>query len=341
MLALAVCAACLATYVAFGNEHVPAPRSVPDDGVRRFFWIGPGHKGHFSDASPWEVDLLLLGDSRCGTGFDVPALEAAGFGPTTALWGGASLTAPLVDFACTTDAESLIVSLTVVGLAAATPPWLMEVLSEQPVPARRPPGQPDATRREVAEWGRALAARLVPRQAEVILNETVAELDEARRRERVWSAGIDGRLDTWLERQRNALLHPIDPSEFRTRWLRLDSEDRARDFYARGMNDEARGIVATQRPLLVASLRAAVAAGKRVACVRLPTSPLIRDMEDDWIGGGYFVELCREAGVPYLELPAEPGWTGDGSHLHADGQAWATQRLVRWLCDELGWGNEQ
>jgi hypothetical protein len=340
VLALAVCGGCLATYVVFASEHVPPPRNVPEDGVRRFVWIGPGHKGHFSNESPWEVDLLLLGDSRCGTGFDVPALEAAGFGKTTSLWGGASLTAPLVDFACTTDAEALVVSLTVVGLAAATPPWLMEALNERPVTARRPPGQPEATRREVAEWGRALAERLEPRHADVIRNETAAELEESRRRARVWSANFDGSLDTWLERQRNAILHPIDPSELRTRWLRVDSEDRARDFYARGMNDEARAIVAAQRPLLVASLRAALAAGKRVACVRLPTSPLIRDMEDDWIGAGYFVELCHEAGVPYLEMPAELGWTGDGSHLHADGQTWTTQRLVQWLRDELRWGNE-
>jgi hypothetical protein len=230
--------------------------------------------------------------------------------------------------------------LTVVGLAADTPPALVEALSERPVTARRLPGQPEATRREVATWGRALAERLEPRLAEMIVRESTAELAESRRRARVWSAGLDARLDTWLERQRNALLHPLDPSVFKERWLRQDTEDRAKDFYARGMTDAAREIVAKQRPLVIERLRAAVAAGKRVACVRLPTSILIRDMEDAWIGPGYFADLCREAGVPYLEMSAETGWTGDGSHLHSDGQTRATQRLARWLRDELGWGSD-
>ena len=87
--------------------------------------------------------------------------------------------------------------------------------------------------------------------------------------------------------------------------------------------------------------RALVGEGWTVVCVRLPTNPDLRAVEDDAFAPSRFTEFCAGLGVEYHDLGAgAEGYSSrDGSHLLPDeGRRFSRELAVRLAAGVLGAG---
>lgn len=160
-----------------------------------------------------------------------------------------------------------------------------------------------------------------------------------RLREPLDRAGVDAALDSWLGDQRRRLITPIMTDSWRTAWFGTpDPLAQVEGYRARLqlVSDDARVKRLRQARGL---LRALLDEGWTVVCVRLPTNPELRTVEDEAFAPDRFVEFCAELGIEYHDLGADAaGYSSrDGSHLlPSEGRRFSRELAARLAAGVLG-----
>jgi len=323
-------------------EGASPTSGVPSVEGERFTWIGPGVGPIGIDGDLQRSDVIAVGDSRLGYALHGSLAPSLDLGRFALIWGSGAKTIDALRPLGPIPPRSLVVSLSPLGLVGHQDARFSRLLRE-----RHPAFDPLAPPRVVRAWSlrevQNLVAEGVPEPAARgavewwVDHHRMARDAHTRAARLVDTEGIDRRLAHHLDRWRVLHVQPVEPAEWHTAWLapaRLHEND---DLY-RGATAPERAVERASAALeLAVTLRALRAAGWRVACVRWPIEPGLRQIEDASGTGALLLGITDEVGLPYLDLGAWADSTYDGSHLHWRGGDRATRALGRWLRDDLGW----
>jgi len=345
--ALAVAALALTAWRAFVFGRSPASgiEAIAGEGLR---WVSDdlGPLGVTGDLD--EAEVIVVGDSRVAHGVHLSITSSLGLGDVALVWlSSAKLESLLEPLLALEPPRAVVVTLGPLGLVGYPQNLAIAETVRSPSVAADPTAPPRAVRawaeRERAHLERAGFA---PDYAARTVAWWVDGHRLARRtwqREQRWfdTAGFDDRLGHRVDRARAMLFDPVEPQIWHRTWQR--------EVDPRGSDPPYRGIVAASRnderargAVRVAELLAQFhARGWRVACVRLPIDPGLRELEDSTGCAAVLQELTQDLALPYRDFGAWPDATTDGSHLNWRAADRLTRELAAWLRDELGWGGER
>ena len=262
-----------------------------------------------------QARTLVVGDSRARYDILLPDFASSGFEESAILWGPASKLNTLLDAARRYPARRLVVCLSTLSLCNTIRTTLAQF--EQ---GEGPPELFEGSDEALNEWrqrritGLVADGRRSERAAEVVdgwLDFYGHNLPRSG-----WSrASLDSDLNQKLDWVRLSLVRAISTSTWRTSWDHLLDETSSEESYERNL--EKRDLEEYQESCreIASQLARLREDGWKVVCVRLPVSDGLHELELRYVSDQSFEELCREAGVPYLDYSKYEGVTRDGSHL--------------------------
>lgn len=293
------------------------------------------------------ADVVVVGDSRVAHGVHLSIVGSLGLGDVALVWlSSATLESLLEPLLALEPPRAVVVSLSPLGLVG----YPQNLAIAETLRAPSIAADPTAPPRAVREWAQRERAHLESAGfAPDYAARTVAWwMDNHRRARRAWrneqrwldTAAIDDRIGHRVDRWRSMWIDPLEPEIWQRRWL--DTVN------VHGSHPAYRGIVAESRKAerdlgaerVSALLARFVERGWRVACVRLPIDPGLRELEDSTGAAPLLEALPRELGLPYRDFGAWADATTDGSHLHWRAADRLTRELAAWLRDALGWGSD-
>jgi hypothetical protein len=313
--------------------------SVADE---RVLWIGAG-LGPVGVCGDLESsDVVVVGDSRVGHAIHLSIAGSLGIGRVATLWGSGAKTEHLLRALDELEPRGLVVALSVLGLSGFKNQPITESLRE-----RNPAFEPENPPRVVRDWSRAEHAHLLQKG----FSETVAkasldwwiDMHRASRAQllrsqrRLETDTIDERLAHRVDRWRTLVTQPIEPTEWRSAWF-ATAMPRASDAAYRALTVPEKAVERAQEAeRLGRRLEELRERGWRIACVRLPNDPELREIEDASDTGELVAGIAEGLGLPLLDFGPWPNATSDGSHLNWRAADRVTRELARWLREELGW----
>jgi hypothetical protein len=150
---------------------------------------------------------------------------------------------------------------------------------------------------------------------------------------------IDDYLGQCGESLRGSLVTTVDARVWRDGWFYKSNEAKSDSFYFKLVSrDPERRMEELERFKI--ELRGLRRRGIEVACVRLPVSRSLRDIEDAHFPPALLEQACREVGIAFVDYARHGYKTHDGSHLAASD----SRRFTRDLAADLqraGWGRAQ
>lgn len=308
----------------------------------RLVWIGAGLGPVGACGDLESSDVIVVGDSRVGHAVHLSIASSLGLGRVATLWGGGAKTEHLLRALDELEPRGLVVALSALGLIG----WQNLSVSES-LRERNPAFEPENPPRVVRAWARTERAHLQQRGiSEPVAKAALAWWIEAHRAARAQHLGserlvdtdtIDATLGHRVDRWRTLVTQPIEPVEWGQAWFALPTPRASDAVYRRYSAPEKAAERALEAERLVSRLVELRERGWRIACVRLPSDPGLREIEDASGTGALVSGIAEGLGLPLLDFGAWPDAAGDGSHLHWRAADRATRELARWLREELGW----
>ncbi|MEZ6018058.1 MAG: hypothetical protein R3F49_23335 [Planctomycetota bacterium] len=336
LLAVAAFGALVAAWLVLAPAHVPAPLMHPNQSDGRLVWAAPGVGPFHALGDVEHADLLFVGDSRVHDDLVLEVFAGEALGAPATLWGPGAYVPHLLPLAAQQPARRIVVGLSFLSLAEHANPLVAEALREQPPAPSRLAAPADAAR-----WRERQFAHLVATGADrAAAAAFTGDLAEALMLHYTHVGWFTGRFDAALAARANyarvAALPTITTRPWRSAWFEAPEPERLARWaggLARLSKPAARAAAAEA---IAAALRALVADGRQVVCVRLPMSPALLNGVRPFVPDAELRAVAEAAGVPLLEHQAAAFETRDGSHL-----TWReAERYSRFLAEELrrlGW----
>lgn len=341
MLAALVSACALAAWDRATRDTWPTAGLESVNG-ERLIWVGAGLGPVGACGDLVTSDVIVVGDSRVGHAVHLSIAGSLGLGHVATLWGGGAKTEHLLRALDELEPRGLVIALSALGLIG----WQNLSVSES-LRERNPAFEPDNPPRVVRAWARTERAHLLQKGisepvAKAALDwwiEThrAARAQHLRSERLVDTDGIDATLGHRVDRWRALVTQPIEPAEWGSAWF-APATPRASDASYRALTAPARAAERSDEAVRLGRRLAELRGrGWRIACVRLPSDPGLRAIEDSSGTGALVSGIAEGLELPLLDFGAWPDAAGDGSHLHWRAADRATRELARWLREELDW----
>lgn len=151
-------------------------------------------------------------------------------------------------------------------------------------------------------------------------------------RAKSWMERVDERLDGELDVLRRRIVRPTSPAfwDDHRQGNRIDPDAQTL-IYRRVLGQPTRAARNERLAWLLRELGALQRDGWSIACLRLPISPSMLELEERAFPAALFQELCERLELPYLDLAGEAYDTQDGSHLLGREADRLTVVVARWL----------
>ena len=304
---------------------------------QRNWWIGSKLGPAWQSASAQSAEFIFAGDSRVKSGIDLPLIESFGIRSAAKIWraGGrtADLLRPLLDWE---RPRALVVSLTPLGFVGLPNKVVAETLRAPHLAC-----DPTVSPWRVALWAETEQVHLVEQGFEPLLAEKTMEwwigrhhgmrVDYRADQRLVNTLRIDQDLNAFVDMHRSLWLHPIEPSTWAKAWWRKDKHGKSDSLYKSALTAGKKAALEEGYQDLEKVLGGLLERGWRIAAVRMPLEPGLRKVEDDCVAGGWLDQLVEDLEIPYRDMGTWPNATLDGSHLHMDGAAKASEEVALWL----------
>jgi len=126
---------------------------------------------------------------------------------------------------------------------------------------------------------------------------------------------IDGALAGALRIAKRQWLRPLEARHWGHGWFERPSSAASLAWYSELLAPATRDARARRLDALEGELRALQNEGWQIACLRMPTGPALREVEEAALPTARFEDLCARLGLPFLDAWRADSTTADGSHL--------------------------
>ncbi len=334
----------LACWQAVAMPRIPEPIMHPNrfDGV--IYWAGPNLGPFYAKQDVETADLLFVGDSRVYDDTDLDVVRRGGEDSVGLIWGPNADLSVLLPAIMDLPAERMLIALSPSTLGAKTNPVMRASLVSPP-----PIFEPLSLESALGIWVDEERVRLIdegysPFIVDTHLSSFRKVLRETTRRKEGGTQQLDRVVRERLNYFRTENIRTLATRRWHREWFEVaDAEKlvRACRITLEEISDEER---AAAEAVVVEKLRALVARGVDVRCVRFPVSPSVLAVEREFVPDARLEAIAEAAGVPFYQYqeaglaagedPAahpERFETRDGSHL-----TWAaSRRFTRKLVERL------
>jgi lysophospholipase L1-like esterase len=142
---------------------------------------------------------------------------------------------------------------------------------------------------------------------------------------------IDVAVNGYVDRYRSLYLRPIEPIDWIHSWYRIEQPERSNEMYAGVLSRPNLEDMEAGAKDLEQTIQGLIERGWRIAIVRMPIAPTLREVEDKSRAAPIYDRLVQDLNLPFKDFGAWPNSTWDGSHLHMEGAARATHELADWV----------
>ncbi|MCA9001187.1 MAG: hypothetical protein KDB61_04635 [Planctomycetes bacterium] len=336
MFALLVCACVLLAW-STSNSFARPTKRFDHKSPERFWWMTERMGPAWADERLHDADVIFVGDSRIKSGLDLPLIRSLGLPKASKIWGGGANTAtilrPLLEWE---RPRALVLAMTPLGFKGNLNKHVGETLR-----VAHPATDPNAKPWQIRQWGKEEREHLVQAGFEPVVADFTIQWWNNKYREvrrdhldsQRWlnTAGIDDALNGFFDRYRSLYLRPIEPIEWEQSWFRIEKPERSDEMYAGVLSKPNLADMEAGAQDLEQTLRALRDRGWRIAIVRMPIEPNLREIEDQSHAAPIYDRLVQELNLPLKDFGAWPGATWDGSHLHLEGADRATHEIAEWV----------
>lgn len=331
---VALAIAGLAGWQAFASSRIPEPMMHPNrfDGV--IYWAGPDVGPFYAKQDVATADLLFVGDSRVYDDTDLDVVRRAGEDSVGLVWGPNADLSVLLPAVRDLPATRMVVALSPSTLGAKTNPVMRASLVTPP-----PVFEPLSLESALGLWVEGERERLIgegypPFIVDTHLSSFRKVLRETTRRSEGGTKQVDRLVRERLNYFRSEHVRTLATRRWHREWFEVPAADKLVEASRVTLAEITEEERAAAEVVVVEELKALVARGVDVRCVRFPVSPSVLEVERSFVPDARLEAIAAAAGVPYYafheaglaagedpEARPEAYETRDGSHL-----TWAASR---------------
>ena len=281
-----------------------------------------------SIANVEEAETLVVGDSRIPAGIDVYALREHGITNAAALWVGEASLSRLLPAASTFNSPRMVVCISTLGLAPEIQGRKTAFNNGEAPPAGRAVSSTEYKAWRLRRTDELSDLGYTDGEVAGLFRYFERRYEQGLTRFSSGPRGIDSRLNAWFNNARFNTYRTVRPKPWAVSWFDdLDESKSDHIYQALADRKDAPGWDETRTVILDELIRLR-ASGCEVVCVRQPVSSSLLEIERGLVSDEEFRELCRDAGVPFLDYADEPYPTHDGLHMTHDSEVRFTKRLA-------------